>query len=162
MRTDGSQEDSMSRTLRLGLGVLAWSGLTYGVLSLRLLPGDYTHQFCGPWGCLPPLQALVAMHGFWIVVVAPPTAWAIRTYQPRARRVIGFSLMALGALGIGIVVAWESWTWTHRYGAAWRNYLPQRLLAATITTTDAPLLEILAAGIAVSIAARRAPGDAGN
>jgi hypothetical protein len=153
----------MSRTIRLGLGVLAWSGLTYGVLSLRLLPGDSAHPFCGPWGCLPPLQALAAMHGFWILVVGPPAAWAGRACYPRTLGAAGLSLMALGILGIGVVLGWESWTWTRRYGAGWGDYLPQRLLTALVTTTDVPLLPSLAAGIALSIAARRQqPGDAGD
>jgi hypothetical protein len=150
----------MSRTIRLGLGVLAWSGLTHGVLSLRLLPGDYAHSFCGRFGCLLPLQALAAMHGFWILVVGPPTAWAIRAGHPGALRTIGLSLTALAILGIGIVVGWESWTWTHRYGAAWRGYRPQRLLTTLVTTTDVPLLQILGAGIVLSIAGRPQPGDA--
>lgn len=145
----------MPRTIRLGLAVLGWAGLAYGVLSLRLLPGDYSHRFCGPWGCLPPVQAMMAMHGFWILVIVPPTAWAIRTQQPRARKTIGLSLTAVAAIGIGFVLAWESWTWTQRYGAGWGNLLSQRLLVAAVTTTDVPLLQILAAGIVLSVTGRR-------
>ena len=71
-------------------------------------------------------------------------------------------MMALGVSGIGIVLGWESWTWTHRYGAGWGDYLPQRLLAAMITTTDVPLLQILAAGIVLSLAAKRNAGKRGR
>ena len=145
----------MTSLTRYGIGGLVWAGIAYGVLSLRDLPGDYSHRFCGPWGCLPPLQAVAAMHGFWILVVVPPSAWAIRAAQPRTLRAIGWSLTTLGIGGIGIVLAWESWTWTHRYGAGWADHLPQRLLAATITTTDVPLLQCLAVGVVLSVTGRR-------
>jgi hypothetical protein len=153
----------MSQTIRLGLAILTWAGLAYSILFVRLLPGDYVHSFCGPWGCLPPLQALAAMHGFWILVVVPPAAWAIRACHSRALGAAGLSLITLAVVGIGLVFARESWLWTHCHGvAAWGNYLPQRLFAAAITTTDVPVLQSLAAGIVLSIAAWRKPGRAGR
>lgn len=67
----------MSPLTRRGIGLLVWSGTAYGVLSLRNLPGEYTHYLCDSWGCLPPIQAVAAMHSFWILVIAPPTVWMI-------------------------------------------------------------------------------------
>ena len=43
------------------LNVLLWCVLLYAILSLRNLPGDDSHRLCGPWGCLPPIQALAAV-----------------------------------------------------------------------------------------------------
>jgi hypothetical protein len=149
---------SMVRTVRLATGVLVWTSLTYATLSLRFLPGDYSRLYCGAWGCLPPLQAVAAMHGFWVLVVVPPAVWAIRTCPPGTVKAIGLSLLTLGALGIGGVLAWESWTWTHRGSARWTEYLPQRVLAAMITITDFPLLQVFGAGVALRLTVRRDPG----
>ena len=62
---------------------IAWALAAFGALSLANLPGEYGHSLCGPWGCLPPLQALAAMHLFWVVVLGPPVAWALMKWQPR-------------------------------------------------------------------------------
>jgi hypothetical protein len=32
------------------LGFLVWLVLTYGVLALSTLPGDFGESLCGPWG----------------------------------------------------------------------------------------------------------------
>jgi hypothetical protein len=40
----------MSLTPRHLLLVLAWTGLTFGVLAVSLVPGDLGEAFCGPWG----------------------------------------------------------------------------------------------------------------
>lgn len=145
----------MSGTLRTGLGVLAWSGMAYGVLELRRIPGDYIHSFCGPWGCFPPLQAMAAMHGFWILAIVPPAAWAIRTRSPRVLRVLGTALIALAFIGIVGVLGWESWVWTHRFSAGWADYLPQRVAMAIATSADIPLLQTLGAGVVLEVVARR-------
>jgi len=28
----------------------AWGGALYGVLCLEMIPGDFSHALCGPWG----------------------------------------------------------------------------------------------------------------
>jgi hypothetical protein len=30
--------------------VAAWGAAAYGVVYVGLLPGDYSHDLCGPWG----------------------------------------------------------------------------------------------------------------
>ncbi len=30
--------------------LLLWGAAAYGVLQLGLVPGDYGHELCGPWG----------------------------------------------------------------------------------------------------------------
>jgi hypothetical protein len=145
----------MSQTLRLGLGLLAWSGLARGVLEFRRIPGEYTHSLCGPWGCSPPLQALVAMHGFWVLATVPPAVWAIRTQSPGRLRLIGGVLVATALVGLVGVLGWESWVWTHRFSGRWGDYLPQRVAMAVATSADLPLLQVLVAGVAI---ARRRSG----
>ena len=58
-------------TLKFCFGMTLWSGLLFGSLSVANLPGDWGHGICGPWGCGPPMQALVACHFAWLVVLAP-------------------------------------------------------------------------------------------
>ncbi|RUL87955.1 hypothetical protein [Tautonia sociabilis] len=148
----------MSRTTRLGVGVLAWGGLAYGVLSLRHLPGDYTHPFCGPWGCLPPLQALAAVHGFWALALAPPVIWTARTLPPGRLRGLGTSLVAFGALALGILVGRELLTLPPGAATELRQYLPQRAVFAVAMLTDVPLVQIVVAGAICRGVGRRRGG----
>jgi hypothetical protein len=30
--------------------LVAWAGLTFGVLGISLVPGDFGESLCGPWG----------------------------------------------------------------------------------------------------------------
>jgi hypothetical protein len=40
----------MTLTVRYLAWLLAWSGVLYGVLCVGILPGDFGHALCGPWG----------------------------------------------------------------------------------------------------------------
>lgn len=137
----------MGRTLRLALGGLAWSALAYGALALRLVPGDYSHALCGPWGCLPPLQALAAMHAFWLVALAPPVLWAGRAWTPRRRRAAGRAAVALALLGLVAVVVHDAWARGGSVGSHGMVVPLWRAAFALATQVDIPLAPLLAAGI---------------
>ena len=81
----------MSPQIRLLLFASAWVGTHVRGLALERIPGDYAHAYCGAWGCLPPLQALAAMHGFWLMMMIPPTAWLV------ARNVTSTAMVGGGA-----------------------------------------------------------------
>lgn len=136
----------MSKTARFVLIGVSWSGVAYGALSLRLIPGDYSHPFCGPWGCLPPIQALAAVHAFWIVAIGPPTHWSSRVMGPRANRLVGQLISALAIIGLVITICGGSSSrptnpGTHgvlaRFGVS---------MVAVATQVDVPLIPLLMAG----------------
>ena len=108
------------------LNVLLWFGLLYGILSLRELPGDSSHRLCGPWGCLPPIQALAAVHGAWTLVIATAVAWFLRTRSSRTLRRTGVVLTCLGAGGLAVLAGHDLSTWPLRasHGAAPTSLAP--------------------------------------
>jgi hypothetical protein len=130
------------------LNVLVWCGLLYGILSLRELPGEYSHRLCGPWGCLPPIQALAAVHGAWAFAIVTGVAWFFRTRSPRTLRHAGAVLTCLGAGGLAILVGYELSNWPLAASNAPDAYLPQRLLFSVAIATHLPLVQITIAGTA--------------
>jgi hypothetical protein len=130
------------------LNVLLWCVLLYGILSLRELPGDYSHRLCGPWGCLPPIQALAAVHGAWTLVIATAVAWFLRTRSPRTLRRTGVVLTCLGAGGLAVLAGHDLSTWPLRASDGAGAYLPQRLLCSIAMATDLPLVQTTIAGAA--------------
>ena len=81
--------------------VALWLVATYGILKLADLPGDGGLKvLCGPWGCLPPLQALAAAHGFWLIVIGPAAAWAGSRLSTRGLARLGLALAAIGSAGV--------------------------------------------------------------
>lgn len=133
---------------RLLLNVFLWCAVLYGILSLRDLPGDYSHRFCGPWGCLPPIQALVAVHGAWTLVMATAVEWLLRNQSPRTLRRTGVVLTCLGAAGLVIFVSHDLSAWPHLDSHGAPAYIPQRLLFSIARTTDLPLVQTTITGTA--------------
>ncbi len=139
----------MTPLTRRGIGLLVWSGTAYGVLSLRNLPGEYSHYLCGPWGCLPPIQALLAVHGFWGVVIAP-FVW--RYARLRTRRELfraGGWLSSLALLGILCSFAYTWWGLRDYHVRSFVTFYLGRALGGLATQTDLPLVQIWIAGIAL-------------
>lgn len=137
----------------VGLIAAAWGGAIMLVLQLHQLPGDFGHSVCGPWGCGPPLQALVAMHGFWLVLLSLPVGLCCRFVTPRW--LMGISLLAvvLGVAGIAGVVVWEAEHWLPQANELQREYFLQRCLFAVGTMTDVPLVQVVLAGLVGSACA---------
>jgi hypothetical protein len=95
------------------LAAAAWAASLFGVLALQYLPDRFfgEHSVCGPWGCGSPLPALLACHGFWLVLFAPATIFAARRLGPRAVCRVGATLVALAGVGLVSVGVWQSLTW---------------------------------------------------
>lgn len=146
----------MSRILCHLLWIGGWGLAAYGVLMFAFLPVDLGHGLCGPWGCAPPLQALAAMHAFWVVALVPPTAWALKLLSDRNLRLVGSAVLGMGLTGLGIVVARELLVWLPSVPAEVQRYFPQRLLFVLATLSDLPLIQVTLAGaVCWSVGGRR-------
>jgi hypothetical protein len=104
---------------------------------------------------MPPLQALAALHGIWILVLIPGLVLAWRTWQPSRLRLVGWALIVGGLLGLTVLVGHELHTWYPSVPASGQRYLVQRMLFVIATTTAVPVVQLILAGIAVLIAAWR-------
>jgi hypothetical protein len=89
-------------TIRFCLGMIAWASALLGSLSISRLPGDWGHGICGPWGCGPPLQSLVACHVSWLVVLGPATLLlaSSRWLSTLVLRRVGATLAIVGLIGL--------------------------------------------------------------
>jgi hypothetical protein len=103
---------------------------------------------------MPPLQALVALHGLWVLVLIPLGVWALSWSRPILLALLGSALTALGLTALGIVVGREMLTWYPTVSLFEKPYLPQRILFVLATTTDLPVVQLLLTGIALSYCAR--------
>lgn len=126
--------------------IVAWGGGMFAVLQVGRLPLDDGHAVCGAWGCGPPLQALVAWHGFWTLLLAGPMMIGgrhlDRRTQVRAALVVG----GLGLLGVLGFVAWDCLVWYPRVSSFQQQFLLQRCLFSIATSVDLPVIALTLAG----------------
>jgi hypothetical protein len=139
------EEQQMPWRIRWIWLALAWLAATYGVLAVERIPGDYAHAFCGPWGCLPRLQALAAIHGFWLMVLLPPTAWLVAIASPLQLRLLGLSATSAGLFGLSVVVGRDLLAWSESTDQFWR-YAAARAIFTTLMTKDLPFGQLALAG----------------
>lgn len=136
-------------------GLIVWGLVLTGTLSIAQWPGDWGHSVCGAWGCGPPLQALVACHSSWLVILLPMTVIAVqrvseRTLQLSAVIVLSFALVVL--LGVAIH---EYLTWYERASAWQRPFFWRRVGFVILTTVEVPMLQTLALSLLVLSATTR-------
>src|SRR5262245_53022231 len=74
------------------LTAMGWLLAALVALSVAAIPCDVGESMCGVWGCLPPIQALAAMHLFWCVTFGAGIH-AIRRWRPGLLRPVGVVLL---------------------------------------------------------------------
>ena len=136
--------------------LIAWATALYGALSVSNLSGDWDHSVCGPWGCGPPIQALVGCHLAWIVLLSPLalSVGPMRNIPAGNRLRIGKALICVSMLLLGGVVAYQTLAWWPNVSEWQQRFLWQRLGFVIVTTVDVPMLQILVAGVTVVWRAR--------
>jgi hypothetical protein len=144
----------MSPRVRFVGWTFGWAGAAFGALALERIPGHYENELCGPWGCMPPLQALAAMHGFWLVLLLPPTAWMIARASPVWLWSVGTFALWIGIFGLVAVTGRGLTTWLETTGGIHR-YAGQRLLYVAVTSTDLPFGQLAVAGVVLWLVGRR-------
>lgn len=137
--------------------LVAWGLALTATLSVANWRGDWGHGVCGPWGCGPPLQALVACHSAWIVVLLPPTLLLRGRLSPGVRWKTGWIVFALGMAGIIGLGLSESFSWLSQADESQRQYLPQRIGFVLVTLVDVPLMQLVVVGVALMVRGRHRP-----
>jgi hypothetical protein len=144
----------MSRTTSEVLRAAGWAVLAFGALSIARLPGEDQGEFCGVWGCLPPLQALAAMHAFWAVVAAAVADFLLRHVRPPWLNALGVLFTLVGLLLLTAIAVHGTVTWLQVTG--WQTrYVGRRVLYVIAMATDAPCGQMAAAGAVCWWVARR-------
>jgi hypothetical protein len=104
---------------------------------------------------MPPLQALAALHGIWILALMPGLLWVWRTWQPSRLRLVGWVLIFAGVTGMSVVAGHEWLTWYPSVPETEHRYFLQRILFMLATITDVPLVQFLLAGVVTLFVGRR-------
>jgi hypothetical protein len=127
----------------------AWAAALFGVLSLQYLPDRFfgEHSVCGPWGCGAPLPALLACHGFWLVLFAPATVYAARQLKPQTVWWLGAGLVSVAGVGLAGIAVWQAATWWQNVDPSLHRYAVERYLFVLATLVDVPVLETLVGGV---------------
>ncbi len=133
-----------STQLAFALGL--WGTGVYGSLQLQYLPWPVDHGVCGPWGCGPPTEALIACHIGWLAMLAGPTWLMTRLTPVRVQRFIGIMAATVALGGLVGVALHEAFIWWPQAGEWSRPYWFHRYLFCVVTLVDAPLLPTLLCG----------------
>lgn len=147
----------MQRSIVWYIAGLTWTAGLYGVLQLQYLRVESleTHGVCGPWGCGPPIAALVACHAFWLALILPGAILASNFLSLKMISRLGFGLISFGLCGLVAVASWEAATWLPQASSWQRQFVVQRFIFAIVTTVDAPLLQSLVVGTGLYIVPNR-------
>jgi hypothetical protein len=137
-----------------------WLAALYCFLSLHRVSDDWGHDICGPWGCGPPLQALIGWHGFCLVAATLPVAFAATHWPKQHLRWTGVALAAAGLIGVLAIFAVQSVTAYQAVSQGQPAYLIQRWLFSLATFTSVPLVPmILAGGVLMIAGKKRTPAE---
>jgi hypothetical protein len=104
---------------------------------------------------MPPLQALVALHGLWVLALLPFAAWVVRKWPPLRLRVAACALIAVGSAALAVVIGRELLSWYPAVTPGQQKYFGQRVLYVLGTNTDLPVVQVLVVGVTLWLAARR-------
>jgi len=130
-------------SIKYSLGLSLWGVVLTGTFSIAGVPGQWGHDICGPWGCGPPVQALLAWHLSWIVLLVPLSFLAGFRLTPTARNRTCAGLLVLFATAMLAVAAHECLIWYPSAGDAAQQFIVQRIGFRIVTLVEAPILELL-------------------
>ncbi|HWL07593.1 MAG TPA: hypothetical protein VNQ76_04250 [Planctomicrobium sp.] len=122
----------------------AWLGLLYGTVSLAKISSSMSGALCGPWGCTAPLEAVIACHLSWFVLLSPAGIWLVQHGTPRQRWIVGISLL-LFSLTVILILCVVSLSESFSIPGA-TKYIPHRMALKIIGCVDLPLFAALVWG----------------
>jgi len=139
-------------TKRISIGLITWAAFMVGALSIAAWPSHLGHGICGPWGCGPPLQALIACHLAWFVALIPPPRLLTSSMRMSGRFLIasGIVLVILASSGFLALLAHQYLVWWPQ-ATEWQHpYFWQRYVFTIVTSIDVPLIQVMLIGVALT------------
>lgn len=154
--SESKQFPGVPRVLYVTFAAAAWAAGLVVVLSLANWPGDWGHSICGPWGCGPPLQTLVACHLAWLVVLVPLSVMLARSERipPPAVRRLGMLLCIVGVILLVGIVIYQRVVWWPVVGDWQSKFFWQRCGFVVATMVDVPVAQFLLVGAYLVVGAR--------
>ncbi|MEX2139447.1 MAG: hypothetical protein WD894_09310 [Pirellulales bacterium] len=133
--------------LKLLAGLALWGSALYGALNLSQLHASWEHAMCGPWGCGPPTQAVVAMHTFWFVLILPVAGVLSCRLSPPVLRRLGMMLTGFSVCVLVGILSWQAYAWWSPGSNGLRPHFIERVLFSVATLIDVPVVQTLFAGM---------------
>jgi len=118
-----------------------WGLVLTGSLSITNWTGDWGHSVCGAWGCGPPLQALVACHLSWLVVLGPSSRLLLSRASRRVVFLVGTTGLTLALLTASAIGIHEHMNWASQVSELQQEYYWHRVGFVILTTVEIPVLE---------------------
>jgi len=134
--------------------LLLWGTSLQGAILIGTLSSSWTHAACGPWGCGPRAEDLLACHMFWFVFFCAPLYVFLHCQSEVCKRA-GQVMTGAGSLLLAGVILYELFTWLPSVDSSMYGYLPQRLLYSIATFVELPILQLLSFGILCLIISSR-------
>lgn len=138
------------------VGSVAWVALVFGTLQIGNLAAFGDHTICGPWGCGPPTEALIAWNGFWLALLMPSVLFVC--LRMPLRQLVRPTTWVLAILSIVAIawMSWQGWTWIANRPESYHQYVVQHMLFSVATLVDVPLLPcLLTAAVAAVVCGYR-------
>ncbi len=127
---------------------MVWAASLFAALAIRDLPGNWGHSICGPWGCGPPLQTLLACHLAWLVVLAPPAALLVQSQRvpTHVLRRFGTVLCVIAVVSVAAMIIYQRVAWWPSASEWQRGFFWQRCGFVLATMIDLPVAQVLLLG----------------
>ena len=143
---------ALPRPILVGTG---WLAAIVASLYVAEIPYDAGEDFCGVWGCFPPVPPMVAMHLFWAVILAGGV-YFVRAVRPALLRPLGFVACIAALVAGSVLIGPDLSLWLERVSAGDRHFWPRRVGYVVATSTDLPVVQGFMAGVAAVLLGRRA------
>lgn len=140
-----SRESGRPFSVHKLLLLLVWAVAMFTTLQVHRFEGWFGHAICGPWGCGPPVSALLGYHGFWLLLLLLPVWFLKRRWDTVTLARLGTGLCWIAGIGIIVLLFVDGWQFWQR--EAMRRYLGQRCLFRLATFVDFPLVQLVLIGL---------------
>lgn len=145
-------ETSSLLSVRNLLMLAIWSAALFGTLQVHQSEGLFGHAICGPWGCGPPVSALVGYHTFWCLLILPVALILRRQCCGVTVRNLGAGLILVSVSGIIALLLYEGLN-----NSAAEKYFVRWCSFRVATFIDFPLVQLGLAGLWLRLSAQSSP-----